>query len=300
MSATVLALISAFGFAATQVTAKRGLQTMSVEASLMVSLAFAWLVITTATVLSSPAPIDAGSVMVFAAIGLVTPGISRWASITGVERLGPSISNPLQQGARPLLSVLGSMVLLGEQIGWSRAAGIACVVVGGWILGTVRAEQLSEDVPEGARRSRRRGRAIRAGIVFPLLAAASYAASDIVLRGQLGRTPEPFLGAAISMGTACIAWNAIALSVPGIRRRLRFGPGVRWFILSGILAGVANLTLFSALERGEVSLVAPTVGSQPLIVILLSWILLRGIEHVERTTILGGLLIVAGTTLVSL
>lgn len=300
MSATALALISAFGFAATQVTAKRGLKTVSVEASLMVSLAFAWIVIAAATLLSSPEPIGGGSVLVFALIGLVAPGISRWASVTGLDRLGPSISNPLQQGARPLLSVLGSVVLLGEQVGWSRAAGIACVVAGGWILGTVRAEQLSEDVQEEAPRSRRRTRAIRAGIVFPLLAAASYATSDIVLRGQLGRTPEPFLGAAISMGTACIAWNAVALAVPRVRRRLRFGAGTRWFILSGILAGVANLTLFSALEKGEVSLVAPTVGSQPLIVILLSWILLRGIEHVERTTILGGLLIVAGTTLVSL
>jgi len=306
MSPTVLAFISAFCFASTQVTAKRGLQSVSVEASLVVSLGCAWVVIAAITLWSSPGPMSLASGAVFAATGLITPGISRWASVTGVERLGPSISSPLQQGARPLLAVLGAALLLGEDLSWTRAAGVACVVIGAWTLGTVRPEVVSESLVEG--NPERNGRwqraswrrAIRPGIVWPLLAALSYAISDILVKNELGKSPEPFFGATIALGAAWVGWGLLATTVPGVRKRLRFGQGIRWFILSGCLAGVANLSLYSALDKGDVSLVAPTVGSQPLIVFILSALLLRGIERIDRSTVLGGLLIVAGTTLVSI
>lgn len=306
MSATVLALISALCFAATQVTAKRGLQSVSVEASLVVSLGCAWVVIAAAMMLSSPGPMSLASGAVFAVSGLITPGISRWASVTGVESLGPSISSPLQQGARPLLAVLGAALLLGEDLSWTRAAGVACVVVGAWTLGTLRPEVVSEPTVDG--NPERNGkpprpswrRAIRPGIVWPFLAALSYAISDILVKNELGESPEPFLAATIGLGAAWVAWGLLATTVPAVRKRLRFGPDIRWFVLSGCLAGVANLALYTALDKGDVSLVAPTVGSQPLIVFILSALLLRGIERIDRSTVLGGILIVTGTTLVSL
>jgi drug/metabolite transporter (DMT)-like permease len=304
MSATGLALISAFCFASTQVTAKRGLQSVSVEASLVVSLGCAWVVIAGATLLSSPGSMELSSVAVFAVSGLITPGISRWASVTGVERLGPSISAPLQQGARPLLAVLGATLLLGEELTATRAAGVACVVVGAWTLGTVRGEVVSEasvdgsDVDRPARSIWRRG--MRPGIVWPFLAASSYAISDILVKNELGTSSEPFLAATIGLGSAWIAWGLLTTSVPAVRKRLRFGPGIRWFVLSGFLAGVANLALYSALDKGDVSLVAPTVGSQPLMVFVLSAFLLRGIERIDRSTVFAGFLIVLGTALVSL
>ena len=185
-------------------------------------------------------------------------------------------------------------------------AGVACVVVGAWTLGTVRPEVVGETPVEGNReRSGGSQRAswrptIRPGIVWPFLAAMSYAVSDILVKYELGESPEPFFAATIALGTAWLAWGLLATTVPQVRRSLRFGVGIRWFVLSGCLAGVANLSLYSALDKGDVSLVAPTVGSQPLMVFILSALLLRGIERIDRSTVLGGLMIVAGTTLVSI
>lgn len=310
MSATVLALIAAFGFASTQVTAKRGLQSVSVEASLVVSLGSAWIVIAIATVVSSPGSMPLSSAAVFALSGLITPGISRWASVTGIERLGPSISSPLQQGARPLLAVMGAAVILGEQLSASRVTGVAFVVVGAWTLGTVAPDPAgrSAATADGYGSTGDRAakvpaswrRVVRPGIVWPFMAALSYAISDIVVKNQLRESPEPFLAATIGVGSAWAGWTVLVAGVPAVRSRVRFGRGAKWFVLSGGLAGVAILALYAALDKGDVSLVAPTVGSQPLMVFILSALVLRGIESINRSTVFGGLLIVVGTALVSL
>lgn len=310
MSATLLSLIAAFGFASTQVTAKRGLQSVSVEASLVVSLGCAWIVIAIATLLGSPGSMPLSSAAVFALSGLITPGISRWATVTGVERLGPSIFSPLQQGARPLLAVMGAALVLGEQLSMSRVAGVAFVVVGAWTLGTVASDTVGRSpataagygstADHAARAPASWRRAMRPGIAWPFIAALSYAISDIIVKNQLRESPEPFLAATIGLGSAWAGWTVLVAGVPAVRSRVRFGPGIRWFVLSGALAGVANLALYTALDKGDVSLVAPTVGSQPLMVFILSALLLRGIESINRSTVLGGVLIVGGTVLVSL
>ena len=302
MPAAVIALLSAAGFAATQVTAKRGLQTVSVEASLVVSLGCAWTVVAVATALSSPQAIELESAMVFGLSGLITPGISRWASVNAIDRLGPSVSSSLQQGMRPVLAVVAAATILGETIDPSRAFGIVSIVVGGWILGTVRSVTTNEDVPDGSQPVAPSPwrRAVRPGLIWPVLAALSYATSDILVNHELDNSPEPFLGATIGLGAAWGAWSLAAWTVPAVRRRLRLGWGIRWFVVSGCFAGGAILALYSALEKGDVSLVAPLIGAQPLMVFLLSRVFLQGIEHIERSTVLGGLLIVAGTTLVVL
>jgi uncharacterized membrane protein len=64
--------------------------------------------------------------------------------------------------------------------------------------------------------------------------------------------------------------------------------------------GSAILFLFHALDRADVSLVAPLVATQPLFVLLLSALILRHLERRERSTVLASLVVVGGTILVSL
>lgn len=300
MPAAAIALLASVGFAATQIAVKRGLRTVSVEAGLVVSLGCAWAVVTLAATFSSPQGIETGSVVVFGLAGLVTPGISRWAAVNAIDRLGPSVSSSLQQGLRPLLAVVAAATILGETIGPSRACGIAAVVVGGWVLGTMRRVTTKEDVPDGNQPvvSSPWRRVARPGLIWPCIAALSYATTDVLINRELDNSPEPFLGAAIGLGAAWGAWSVAAWVVPSVRRNFRLGRDIQWFVISGCFAGGALLALYSALDKGEVSLVAPLLGTQPLMVFLLSSVFLRGIEQIERSTVLGGLLIVTGTTLV--
>jgi drug/metabolite transporter (DMT)-like permease len=302
MSAPILAFIATTGFAATQIAAKRGLQWINVEAGVVVSLSSALITVAAATSLNSPGSIETKSIVIFAIAGLIGPGIARWATISGVHRLGPSISSPLQQATNPLVAVLGATIVLGESVGFARATGIALVSIGGWFLGTVRPATASELLPGSMHRSSGGAwrRALRPGLIFPLLASFSYAITDILVKDELEHSPQPYLAATIGIGSALIAWSVIAFVSPRIRKRLRPGPGAGWFVISGLLSALAYLALFSALEKGDISLVVPILGAQPLIVLVLSCLFLGGIERIERSTAISGSAIVTGTILVSM
>jgi uncharacterized membrane protein len=71
-------------------------------------------------------------------------------------------------------------------------------------------------------------------------------------------------------------------------------------VLAGAFMGTAILLLFHALARGDVTLVAPVIGTQPLFVMLLSAILLGHLERRDRTTVIAASVVVIGTILVSL
>jgi drug/metabolite transporter (DMT)-like permease len=243
--------------------------------------------------------IELGPVITFAIAGVIAPGVARWASIRGVHHLGPSISSPLQQATSPLLAVLGGIVILGEEVGILRALGVAGVIVGGSWIATVRpAVRHAERRTEARRRPKRRD--LRRGLVFPMLAALSYAVGDVIVKAQLDDYPHPLIAAIVGIGTAFVAWSGIVAVSPRLRSSLRPGPDAYWFVLSGCFSGIAYLALFSALEAADISLVIPIVATQPLAVFLLSFFFLKGIDRAEGSTIVSGLLIVAGAILVSL
>lgn len=292
MPPEVLAVISAICFAGSHVMAKRGLVSTSVTAGFLVTMASSWLVVAGAVVLDPPTSKPIVGVGVFAIGGLVAPGVSRAAALIGVERLGPSIAVPVQQGLRPLLAVLGAAIILSETIGPVRMLGVVAIMGGGWMLTRQPRSRQPHTLAVG------RSLGFRAGIVFPVIAAVGYAVSDVIVKRALEVLPDPAFGAMVGIGTSLVVWLAAHLSA-SVRRRLRIGPSVGWFLLSGVLTGFAVLTLFHALHVGEVSVVAPIVATQPLAVFVLSTLLLRDLERLNRTTVLAGVIVVAGTVLVS-
>jgi uncharacterized membrane protein len=95
-----------------------------------------------------------------------------------------------------------------------------------------------------------------------------------------------------------MVWS-IAHILPPVRRRFRIGTDAWWLVVSGVFMGVAILLLFHALAQGDVSLVAPVIGTQPLFVLVLSAMLLRNLERRDRSTIVAATLVVIGTILVA-
>ncbi|QWG18626.1 EamA family transporter [Bradyrhizobium sediminis] len=73
--------------------------------------------------------------------------------------------------------------------------------------------------------------------------------------------------------------------------------GISWFAVTGIVNGLATLSMFSAVRHGPITLVAPIVAVYPLVTVLLSMIMLKHIVITAR--IVGGtVLTVAGVALV--
>ncbi len=302
MSPTVLAGISAFCFAGSHVASKRGVQSTSVVAGLLISLATMWVVLLGATILDLPGQIGGWAILVLAVSGLVAPAIGRAAAIAGVDRLGPSISVPIQAGVYPLVAVVGAATILDESITWTRFAGTVTIVLGILLLSrrTAVADRLAEAPshllgPTGGRFDRTVSRAV----ALPALAGLAYGTSDLIRKQGVDLLPHPTFAALVAVSAALLAWSAASIALPSVRERISAGRGAGWFVVGGALAATAILVQFHALERGTVSLVSPIVASQPLFVFFLSTVLLRRIERLTVPIVVGGLATVIGVVLVA-
>ena len=295
----VLAIFSAVCFGGSHVTAKRGLHDTSVFAGLLIQLGAAFVVVLVALLLDPPDTISAPAVGVFALAGLIAPGTARATALAGVDRLGPSVAVPIQQGARPILTVALAAAVLGETIGVVQLIGVAAIAFGGWKLS--RAPSAAEMVAaDGNTLEESPSRTFRPGVIFPLITAVCYAASDVIVKVALGRFPSPTVGAAIGIGAALAVWAVVARAIPSVRGSLRFGPNARWFIASGSFMGAAILLMFHALQGAAASVVGPIIATQTMFVFLLSTVLLRRLERVTLETVISGSAVVAGTVLVSI
>ena len=73
-----------------------------------------------------------------------------------------------------------------------------------------------------------------------------------------------------------------------------------FFILSGLGSGCAIIALAFALERGDVVVISPIVSVSPLITLVLAWVLLRQLERITLTLVMGALMVVGGVVLVAI
>jgi drug/metabolite transporter (DMT)-like permease len=294
VSAEAWALFSALCFASSHVVSKRGLQDTSVTAASLIILGVSWIVISLSVVLGPPAHLTGRDLAIYAGLGLLVPAISRWAVLKSVHDLGPSVAIPIQQGLRPLLSVLGGIALLGERLSLLRGIGVASIIVGGWQL----TRRPPDDPGRPPAKLRRLG--LRPGLAFPFIAGLAYATSDVLIRLTLGDgQTEPGAAAMVSTGSGLLVWLVAVAAVPRVRADVRFGRRSWWLVLAGALIGVAILGIYNALRRGEVSLVSPINSTQPLIVLILSALFLRDLDRVRWGTVAAAIAIVMGAVLVS-
>ncbi len=270
-----------------------------IGASLIV-LSVSWVVILISVLVDPPAEVTGKAVAVYSGLGLLVPALSRWSVLRSVDTLGPSIAIPIQQGLRPLLSVGGAVLLLGESLDLLRLVGVLAIVGGGWQLSRRPRERVGGNGDPAARDAAVGRWALRPGIVFAFVAAIAYAASDLLLRLTVGGDlAEPGFAAMVSTGAGLAAWLLIVGAVRSVRAGVRFGRRAGWLVLAGVLIGFAILAVYNAFRRGEVSVVTPINAMQPLLVLVLSSLFLRDLEQIRPVTVISGAAIVIGVILVS-
>jgi drug/metabolite transporter (DMT)-like permease len=304
-----LALAAAFGFAGTAVTARLGLRDTSVVAGILVSNAVSTIVLLVAVWVDPPQSVPPSAAGWFAVAGVLGgSGLAAAAILIGIARLGPPTHGPLQGGAYGITISLGAALFLGEAVGPLRAVGVAAIVIGGGrlvqlqsiIAAPAPAAGPPPAAPPGAPPRTGTLQALQAGAIFPLLAGSSLAASDLIVKENLGTLAHPTFAAAVVLLAGLLLWAAIVLLVPAVRRSLRIGSGAVWFLASGALLGAAFAALTTALTHADASTVGPIVACEPLAVILLSALFLSGLSRVTREMVAASCLVVAGAILVSL
>jgi drug/metabolite transporter (DMT)-like permease len=183
----------------------------------------------------------------------------------------------------PLFSAIFAIIAFGEPLRWSLVAGTVLVVAGGISLAW-----------EGER-----PREYQAyGAALAVAVAVGFGLRDNVARAVSGDVTAD----ALAQATAIMLGATLLLLANLLRRRSPFGRlrgALAPFALSGIVTAVAQATLFEALDRGRVTVVAPLVGTGVLWTVVFAAIFLRESEQVGRRLVVVALLVVAGGAIVA-
>ena len=140
----------------------------------------------------------------------------------------------------------------------------------------------------------------RIGIAYALFGAALFAFRDNLVRHFALDTDVPSMTGGAASSPLGMAVTAVFVALR--RERLRWplpATGLRWLV-PGVLVGFSFVALFEAYYRGEVSIVAPTVGTESLWGVGFSALLLHETERVGSRLVLGAALVVAGGVLIAL
>jgi drug/metabolite transporter (DMT)-like permease len=281
LTAVVLGAVSAFLFGAMTVLLRIALRTgVAPELGSLLTIVPAAAVTLAVSLVRGDWNLASAWPFVFA--GLLAPGIAQILFTFGVRDAGASRTS-VTVGTAPLFAVATALVFLDEPLVAGLIVGAALIVTGGILLASDRAR------PEHFK---------RIGLVYALVGTAAFATRDTLVRWLVTDATDvpPVLAASVAMLTGV----AVALLFVLWRRATVTRSAAAAFVPAGVCYGLSYVFLFEAFSRGRVSVVSPIVATESLWGVTLSWLVLRGSEHVGRRLVLGAALVVTGGVLIGL
>lgn len=285
MPPQLLALFSAFSYASFTICARLGLNYSTPITATIVSLSVRTLTLWAAVFLTGGIPkVAPVALLLFVILGIIQTAMSL-LTFTGLYKMGASRSEPLRN-SYPLWSAIIAIAFLHEEAGFPVLLGTLLVVGGVTLISwrpavttsTYRWWHVFFSLAAG----------FLAGIAFP------------VRRYALTISNEPvFFGAVVAVvSLACLV---IYLFIPVATRPIVWNrKALLSFIAAGCFEALGVVLAFMALSVGRVVVVSPIVATTPLWTLLLTVILLRGHERVNRHTVLGTACVVTGTIAITL
>ena len=283
ISAPLLGVMAATLFGISALPAKRGLLFVNAETGCLITMATTWLV----CLLLGPLWMRTEDwftpgFWVFALAGLIHPYLSMYASLEALKRAGTTVASTLAATA-PFFSILGAVVVLGEDLTIVVALATVGIVAGVMVL-----------TFDG----RRMARVIRVALIFASIAAVIRGSTHVIGKWGLELLPNPFMATfvAFSMGLICMT----------IFFRLRYGhlpqnlpaDGVKYFFYSGLCIAFAIISMYGALMLGRVVVISPIIASYPVFTLLSVWVV--GAEKISRRLVLGVFMVTAGVVVIAL
>jgi uncharacterized membrane protein len=279
MRAEFLALLSSIGWAADSILVRRGAQSSNIFAaaflSYLVTTLNLWIIISLLYplhLLWSPATIY------FVLSGLLQPLLARILYYAGITRLGVSRAGPLR-GTGPLFAVLIAVIFLDERPGTFVYGGTVLTVAGGWLILSRMREEHGWRLFD---------------VVFPIGAALVAAVSQSLRKTGLLILGNPFVGATITNSTSLIVYFISLLVLGKIHLIQPNRASLPYFGSAALIAAAAQILVFVALNKGDVSVMVPLFNTTPLFAILLSALFLKDLERVTLRVVIGAVIMVAG------
>lgn len=137
------------------------------------------------------------------------------------------------------------------------------------------------------------------GVIFAFAAALSYGCSQVLIRHSVQDLAPPLVGSMIALFWGTLGF--LGLSYRSLSERsANFRRGALLFVGAGLFSTLGLVSMFLALDRGEVVLVSPVLATQSLWTLVLAALFLRGVEQLTLRVAIGAMLVVAGVIVLSL
>jgi len=281
----VFGLLTSLCFAIASLLAQRGYFAAPTPWGAWVTIAVnAFFLLAAHFILQSDTRLFAADNLIFIAVGLFVPGLTRVLSFRGIRAMGSSVTSTIVN-TTPMFSAVLAILILDERPAPLVVLGVV-LTVGGLVTVSSGAEKTSYKKSE---------------LIYPFLCALLFSMKDVAVRWGLGDgSGQPIFAAGIAALTSTIEIFLITRYVQGEKFILPPAPVARWFIASGIFTGASFLFMYLAYSLERVSIVAPLVNSYTVFVSILTPFMARRIETVTARKLAGAGLVVAGIFAVSL
>lgn len=287
-SGMVLAVGSSISYAGTLILLRRGMQTgSSMAAILLIDMIVGTGALAIAFSLGTLQTASSAQIFWFSLSGLMGAGIGTITHFIGIERIGVSRATPIHS-ASPIWAVFFAMAVLGERPNAPVIAGTIFIVLGVCLLSW----------PEKGDAPGLRGW-IDKGSLYPLVSSVGYAISPIFIKLAFAHGRAPFLGIGVAF------WVGLGVMLAG-RRFLPGGGEIKTdrksqklFALAALFNLAASGFLWSAFSVGDITITLPLSRVTPLWVVFLSVFFLKDIEKVTIRILSAVILVVLGGVLIT-
>jgi drug/metabolite transporter (DMT)-like permease len=306
MTSSVLALCAATSWSLSHVFVRLGSRSVAPLAGVVLSLASSSFVLVIALAIRGDVDPNLLAVGLFALAGMTGPGLGRILSITAISRIGATRASPVKSAAQPVIAVVLGVVVLAETVELTRLTGIALTLTGVVlvVVSGQRAQASTFGSPRQGGAMSTRAPALRnlSVLLWPIGAGTAYALTDLTRKNAMQVLDDAFLGGAIGVLVALTIWGTVLVTrggAPSLWRDLRSQNSI-WFLVSGTASGAAQVFVLSALRDGDLSLVAPILAVQPILIAIFARVFINRLERVGIAVAGAALLATAGTALISL
>jgi drug/metabolite transporter (DMT)-like permease len=283
------AITSAFLYGLANVITKIGLRYTNASSAVRISLLCSFIIVFIICVFStSPYQFMSGAVFYFLAAGVIGPFLGRVFLYKGIDRVGSAVSSTLFED-RPLFAVFAAVFILGERLTSPIGAGLFLMMAGTILISLEKSGGQIDK--EWSKRD----------LIFPLAAGACYGVAQVFRKMGLNVSPTPLVGVMVQNVGAMASIPLLAFT--GGRQNEAFSNNKKvWSIFSvvAILQILAQWCLFKALDLGTVVVVSPLSSLSSFFALLLTALFLRKLEKVTWKIVIGAILIVGATLVLTM
>lgn len=298
MSGEISALISAFCYALSNLLLRKGQRdTLPADNGLFPILFVSGTVLSFNLVMDlidDPAPLIVGqhwgkNVLFCILAGVVATLFGRLALYAAIARIGATRGITVIAMA-PVVTLVIAVGLLGERIHYTDVIGIGLLSVGIVLL-----------VVEATNRQSRTARTWwRSGLVIAILAPVFQGIGYSFRKVGVTLPIDPIFASTLDTLAALFTYFAVLRSRGRLRQYFRFY--VRnvnlYLVTSGFVTAAAVFFFFDAVSAAPVSTVSVIIGSQPVILAILSGIFLRKAEQLTWMTVASAAVVSAGVSFI--